>query len=83
VTLDPRDEAYVAAIVTVAERDGSVARVLREICALDRGIRESALALVGTDVRARTMAADVFECLDALRRDEIARTIAERLGPPG
>lgn len=75
------DEAYVAAIVEVATRDASIARVLREICALDGAVRSGALDLVGAHLRTRTTAGDVFECLDALRRDEIARRLAERLGP--
>ena len=75
------DEAYVAAIVEVATRDASSAHVLREICALDGAVRSGALDLVGAHLRTRTTAGDVFECLDALRRDEIARRLAERLGP--
>jgi hypothetical protein len=76
------DEAYVAAVVAVAERDPSIARVLREICALDGAVRVGALELVGAHLRTRTGDGDVFACLEALRRDEIARRIAERLGPP-
>ena len=83
MTLDPTDEAYVAAIVTVAERDGSIARVLREIAALDGPIRSGALELVSAHLRTRIGDTDVFACLDALRRDDVARRIAERLGPPG
>jgi hypothetical protein len=79
--LDTKDEAYVAAIVEVASRDVSIARVLREICALDGVVRSGALDLVGAHLRTRTAATDVFECLEALRRDEIARRLAERLGP--
>ena len=80
--LDSSDETYVAAIVAVAERDGTIARVLREICALDGVVRSGALDLVGAHLRTRIADADVFQCLAALRRDEIARRIAERLGPP-
>ena len=79
--LGTQDEAYVAAIVEVATRDASIARVLREICALEGVVRSGALDLVGAHLRTRTTAGDVFECLDALRRDEIARRLAERLGP--
>ena len=78
--LGSNDEAYVAAIVEVATRDASIARVLREICALDGAVRSGALDLVGAHLRTRTTAGDVFQCLDALRRDEIARRLAERLG---
>ena len=81
--LDPVQEAYVTAIVTVAERDVSIARVLREIVALDGPVRSGALDLVGAHLRTRIGDADVFACLDALRRDDVARRIAERLGPPG
>lgn len=70
-------------IVAVAERDASIARVLREICALDDAVRESALDLVGAHLRARAAAADVLACVQALRCGEVARAIAARLGPPG
>ena len=76
-----RDE-YVEAMLQVAARDASIAGVLREICALDGAVRAGALDLVGAHLRTRPTARDVFECLDALRRDEVARRIAERLGPP-
>jgi len=79
--LSEQQEAYVATIVAAAERDDSIARVLREICALDGAVRGGALDLVGGYLR--SAGRDVIDCLDALRRDEIARRIAERLGPPG
>jgi len=68
-------------IVEAAQRDESIARVLREICALEAPVRASALALVSAHLRGR-VAADVLECIEALRGDELARSIAERLGPP-
>jgi hypothetical protein len=71
----------VATIVAVAERDDSIARVLREICALDGAVRSGALDLVGGYLR--SAGRDVVDCLEALRRDEVARRIAEKLGPPG
>ena len=74
-------EAYVATIVAAAQRDDSIARVLREICALDGSVRGGALDLVGGYLR--SAGRDVVDCLEALRRDEVARRIAERLGPPG
>jgi hypothetical protein len=80
-TLTAEQETYVAAIVAAARRDDSIARVLREICALDGAVRGGALELVGGYLR--SAGRDVMECLEALRRDEIARRIAERLGPPG
>jgi hypothetical protein len=73
-------DAYVATIIAVAERDDSIANVLREICALDGAVRSGALDLVGGYLHSPDR--DVATCLDALRRDEIARRIAERLGPP-
>ena len=76
-------ETYVAAIVQAAERDASIARVLREICALDGTVRAGALELVGAHLRTHAAAADVLECVLALREDAVARRIAERLGPPG
>jgi hypothetical protein len=77
-----QDEAYVSAVVEVAARDVSIARVLREICALPASVRSGALDLVTAHLKTRTDAHDVFAALDALRRDEVARRIAERLGPP-
>jgi hypothetical protein len=74
---------YVATILAVAERDASIARVLREICALDPDVRGSALELVGVQLRTQAAPADVLECVLALRREEVARAIAARLGPPG
>jgi len=73
---------YVRAIIAVAERDASIARVLREICALEADVRGSALDLVGAHLRAQAVAGDVLECVQALRREEVARAIAARLGPP-
>ena len=79
--LTAEQEIYVATIVAAAARDDSIARVLREICALDAAVRGGALDLVGGYLR--HAGRDVMDCLEALRRDEIARRIAERLGPPG
>lgn len=73
---------YVRTIIAVAERDASIARVLREICALEADVRGSALDLVGAHLRAQAAAGDVLECVQALRREEVARAIAARLGPP-
>jgi hypothetical protein len=73
---------YVRTILAVAERDASIARVLREICALEADVRGSALDLVGAHLRAQAVAGDVLECVQALRREEVARAIAARLGPP-
>ena len=76
-------EEYVRAILAVADGDVSIARVLREICALEGGVRASALDLVGAHLRAIGGAADVLECVRALRHDDVARAIGEHLGPPG
>jgi hypothetical protein len=73
----------VATILAVAERDASIARVLREICALDEAVRDSALELVSAHLRTQAAAPDVLACVQALRRAEVARAIAARLGPPG
>jgi hypothetical protein len=75
-------DAYVETIVRVAEQDASIARVLREICALDSVVRSGALDLVSAHLATRAAPADVLECVRALRRDDVARRIAERLGPP-
>ncbi|HEX9820029.1 MAG TPA: hypothetical protein VGD07_10500 [Methylomirabilota bacterium] len=74
---------YVEAIIQAAEHDASIARVLREICALDGAVRADALELVGAHLRTQAAAGDVLECVRALRDDAVARRIAERLGPPG
>jgi hypothetical protein len=76
-------DEYVEAIVAVAERDASIARVLREICALDGAVRAGALELVGAHLRTHAASADVLACVRALARDDVARRIVERLGPPG
>jgi DNA-binding FrmR family transcriptional regulator len=76
-------EAHVEAMIQVAERDASIARVLREICALEGAVRAGALELVGAHLRTHAAAADVLACVQALREDTVARRIAERLGPPG
>jgi DNA-binding FrmR family transcriptional regulator len=76
-------EADVEAMIQVAERDASIARVLREICALEGAVRAGALELVGAHLRTHAAAADVLACVQALREDTVARRIAERLGPPG
>jgi hypothetical protein len=79
----PGPESYVEAILQVAERDASIARVLREICALDGAVRAGALELVGAHLRTQAAAADVLACVQALREDAVAHRIVERLGPPG
>jgi len=76
-------EEYVRTILEVAGRDASIARVLREICALEGGVRASALDLVGAHLRATSAGADVLDCVQALRQDDVARAIIARLGPPG
>lgn len=64
----------------VAARDASIARVLREICGLDGAVRAAALELVGAHLRARSAPGDVLDCVAALRQDDVARRLAERLG---
>jgi hypothetical protein len=75
-----RDD-FVDAVLQVAGRDPTIARVLREICGLDGAVRASALDLVGAHLRIRSAAGDVLDCVEALKRDEVARRIVERLGP--
>ncbi len=81
--MDPVEDTYIAAILEVAQRDVSIARMLREICALDPVVRAGALDLARAHLTTRVDRRDVFDCLDALRRDDVARRIAEHLGPPG
>jgi hypothetical protein len=75
-------DEYVETIIAVAARDASIARVLREICALDGAVRAGALELVGAHLRTHAAAADLLACVQALGRDDVARRIVERLGPP-
>jgi hypothetical protein len=75
----PASEEYLDVILKVAAGDRSIAAVLREICALDGAVRQSALDVVGAHLRSRDAQRDVLECVDALRRDDVARLIAERL----
>ena len=75
------DGEYVDAIVQVCARDPSVARVLREIVSLDAAVRSSALDLIGAHLRIHSAAGDVLDTVEALKRDEIARRLAEHLGP--
>jgi hypothetical protein len=70
----------VEAMVDVAARDASIARVLREICGLDGAARAAALELVGAHLRAQAAPGDVLECVAALGRDDVARRLIERLG---
>jgi hypothetical protein len=72
---------YVGLIVQVARRDPSIARVLREIVGLDPALRGTALDVVEAHLRARATADDVLTCVAALRQDEVARRLAEALGP--
>jgi hypothetical protein len=75
---------YVDVILQVAARDPSIARVLREICALDGPTRATALGLVAAHLRTRRAPQDVLDCIAMLRQDAVARRIAEVLrGEPG
>ena len=78
--MPPSTDEFIRTIVAVAQRDASIARVLREICALDGAVRGSALDLVGAHLRNQAAAADVLECVQALRQDDVARALGERLG---
>ena len=75
-------DEYVDAIVQVAERDASVARVVREIVSLDASVRSSALDLVAAHLRVHLAAGDVIDCIAALKRDVVAERIAARLAAP-
>ena len=76
-TLTP--DEYVDAIVQAAERDASIARVLREIVSLETAVRSSALDLVAAHLRVHSAAGDIIDCIHALKRDAVAQRIAERL----
>ena len=73
---------YVRTILEVAGRDPSIARVLREICALDGATRSSMLGLVAAHLRTRNTAPDVLDCIALLRQDAIAQRIAAVLATP-
>ena len=79
-TLTP--DEYVDAIVQAAERDASIARVLREIVSLETAVRSSALDLVAAHLRVHSAAGDIIDCIHALKRDAVAQRIAERLAAP-
>ncbi len=72
----------VGLILEVAARDASIARVLREICALQGPARRAALDLVAAHLSGHPLAAEVRACVASLQRDEVARRIADALGPP-
>lgn len=72
---------YVDVILQVASRDASIARVLREICALDGATRSTALGLVAAHLRTRRAPQDVLDCIAMLRQDAVAQRIAEVLSP--
>jgi len=74
-------DEYVDAIVQAAERDASIAQVLREIVSLETVVRSSALDLVAAHLRVHSAAGDVLDCIDVLKRDAVAERIAARLAP--
>lgn len=80
--LEAATAEYVDVILKVAERDASIARVLREICGLDRAVRSTALGLVATHLRTRGAGQDVLDCIAMLRQDTVAQRIAEVLAAP-
>ena len=43
-------------------------------------MRASALDLVSAHLKIHSTAGDVLDCVDALKRDAVARRLAERLG---
>jgi hypothetical protein len=75
------DDELVDLILEAAGRDASIARVLRDICALEPRVRRSALGLVAVHASGRGGGPDLADCLTALSRDEVARRIAEALAP--
>jgi len=74
--------ADVDVMLQVAAQDPSIARVLREICSLEGGVRSLALDLVAARLRTHARSADLLEAIAALRRDDVARRIAEALAGP-
>ncbi len=66
-------------MIEVAERDPSIARVLREICALEGGVRSLALDLIAAHLRTHARARGLMDAIATLRRDDVARRIAEAL----
>ena len=72
-------DEYVDVILQAAASDRTIAGVLREICGLEAAVRQGALDVVGAHLRSRDAKPDVLVCVDALRRDDVARRIVERL----
>ncbi|MGH7388275.1 MAG: hypothetical protein ACREM3_02295 [Candidatus Rokuibacteriota bacterium] len=66
-------------MIQVAEQDPSIARVLREICTLEGGVRSLALDLVAARLRTHARSRDLLEAIATLRRDDVARRIGEAL----
>jgi hypothetical protein len=77
--LESATTEYVDVILHVAARDASIARVLREICTLDAATRATALGFVAAHLRTRRTPQDVLDCVAMLRRDDVARRLAEAL----
>jgi hypothetical protein len=75
------DDELVDLILQSAGRDASIARVLREICALEPRVRRSALGLVAVQAARHAIGSDLADCVAALSREEVARRIAEALAP--
>ena len=71
--------ADIDVMLQVAGQDASIARVLREICALDGGVRSLALDLVAAHLKTHARAKDLMDAIATLRRDDVARRIAQAL----
>jgi hypothetical protein len=80
--LEAATAEYVHVILQVAERDESIARVLREICGLDSPLRSTALGLVVTHLRTHGASQDALDCIALLRQDAVAQRIVEVLSAP-
>jgi hypothetical protein len=74
--------ADVDVMLQVAGSDPSIARMLREICVLEGSVRSLALDLVAAHLRAHTRSKDLLDAIATLRRDDVARRIAEALAEP-
>ncbi len=74
--------ADVDVMLQVAGSDPSIARMLREVCGLDGGVRSLALDLMAARLRSHARASDLLNALATLRRDDVARRIAEALAEP-
>jgi hypothetical protein len=76
-------DEYVDLVLQVAAREQTIAAMLRDICGLPPATRRTALDVVGAHLRSHDARGDVLACVEALRHDDVARRIVDRLARGG